>query len=95
VKVVVTDSQSGVAQGRLILRNASNAIVQIVSFAQDDPIPGQFVTLYEQFSFDQSAKTGTYQVQVELLDGNGNLATFSSATLASRGFLNAIQVNGV
>jgi hypothetical protein len=95
VKVVVTDSQSGVAQGRLILRNASNAIVQIVSFAQDDPIPGQSVTLYEQFSFDQSAKTGTYQVQVELFDGNGNLATFSTTDLASRRFLNAIQVNRI
>jgi hypothetical protein len=75
--------------------NGSNAIVQMVSFAQDDAIPGQSVTLYEQFSFAQSAKTGTYQVQVELFVGNGNLATFSTATLASRCFLNAIQVNGV
>jgi hypothetical protein len=53
------------------------------------------VTLYEQFSFDQSAKTGTYQVQVELFDGNGNLATFSTTDLASRRFLNAIQVNRI
>jgi hypothetical protein len=95
VKVVVSDSQSGFAQGRLILRNAANAIVQTVTLAQDDPLPGQPVTFYEYFKFDQKAKTGTYQVQVELLDGNGNLATISTAILASRGFLNTIQVNGV